>query len=155
MFIVQTTWNCSKLFYYITKSWTVRTISRQYVTLLLDKALEQRKWNLAKELVRFLRAIDRNDVESPRTSFAMGNKHGLSQQSPPNVSPNAEDLSLILGSMARGRSFLTTMNPKSTEMQSSSISTATPTTSIKDSRSTSLDLTTILRRKKSMPHTQK
>jgi RAB6A-GEF complex partner protein 1 len=130
-------------------------ISRQYATLLLDTALEQRKWNLAKELVRFLRAIDPNDVKSPRTSFAMGNKLGLSQQSPPNVSINAENLSLILGSMARGRSFSTTMNPKSTEMQSSSTSTATPTTSIKDSRSTSLDPTTILRRKKSMPHTQK
>lgn len=32
-------------------------VSRQYATLLLDTALEQSKWELAKDLVRFLRAI--------------------------------------------------------------------------------------------------
>lgn len=86
------------------------SVSRQYATMLLDTALEQKKWDLAKDLVRFLRAIDPNDVESPRTSFIMagGNKF----TSPPNHAlSNAEDLSLILGNMTRGRSFSTTQTP--------------------------------------------
>lgn len=33
------------------------SISRQHATILLDSALEQSKWELAKDLVRFLRAI--------------------------------------------------------------------------------------------------
>lgn len=124
-------------------------ISRQYATLLLDTALEQRKWDLAKDLVRFLRAIDPNDVESPRTSFFMGNKLGLVAQTPPPVTPNAEDLSLILGTMARGRSFSTTMNPKS-EISNPS------TSGTKDKSSGSIvDTSAVLRRKKSVPNTQK
>ena len=100
------------------------TISRQYATLLLDAALEQCKWELSKDLVRFLRAIgkltvlhkmylittlctfcdglfviaDPNDVESPRASFILSSKYGVNPQTPP-VSPNEEDLSLVLGTM--------------------------------------------------------
>lgn len=33
------------------------SVSRQYATLLLNTALDQSKWELAKDLVRFLRAI--------------------------------------------------------------------------------------------------
>lgn len=33
------------------------SVSRQYATILLETALEQKKWDLAKDLVRFLRAI--------------------------------------------------------------------------------------------------
>lgn len=33
------------------------SVSRQYATILLETALEQQKWDLAKDLVRFLRAI--------------------------------------------------------------------------------------------------
>lgn len=57
--------------------------------------------------------LDPNDVESPRTSFVLPCKLGLNQQTPP-VSPNAEDLSLILGNVQgpRGRSFSTTVTPK-------------------------------------------
>lgn len=126
-------------------------ISRQYATLLLDTALEQKKWDLAKELVRFLRAIDPNDVESPRTSFVIGNKLGISQPTPTNVSPNAEDLSLILGSMARGRSFSTTMNPKQSEMVAASSAVN------KDNKIANLhtDTSAVMRRKKSEPHTKK
>lgn len=77
--------------------------------------MDQGKWELAKDLVRFLRAIDPNDVESPRTSFVLPPKFGMSPQTPP-VSPNAEDLSVILGSVqvTRGRSFSTTVQPKIT-----------------------------------------
>jgi len=88
------------------------SVSRQYATMLLDTALEQKKWDLAKELVRFLRAIDPNDVESPRTSIVMGggSKFGLSSVQN-SVLPNSEDLTLILGNITRGRSFSTTQAP--------------------------------------------
>lgn len=94
------------------------SVSRQYATMLLDTALEQKKWDLAKDLVRFLRAIDPNDVESPRTSFIMmggGNKFGVT---PPSVLSNTEDLTLILGNMARGRSFSTTQTPPKQVLES-------------------------------------
>lgn len=57
--------------------------------------------------------LDPNDVESPRTSFILQPKMGLSQQTPP-VTPNAEDLSLILGNVQgpRVRSYSTTVSPK-------------------------------------------
>jgi hypothetical protein len=101
------------------------SVSRQYATLLLDAALHQCKWELSKDLVRFLRAIgkltvlrktsaiaalcsllcngifviaDPNDVESPRASFILPSKYGVNPQTPP-VSPNEEDLSLVLGTM--------------------------------------------------------
>ncbi|XP_063921196.1 guanine nucleotide exchange factor subunit Rich-like isoform X2 [Zophobas morio] len=96
------------------------SVSRQYATLLLNTALDQSKWELAKDLVRFLRAIDPNDVESPRTSFILPPKLGLSQQTPP-VSPNADDLSLILGNVQgpRVRSYSTTISPKLVENRTS------------------------------------
>ncbi|KAJ8926000.1 hypothetical protein NQ315_009855 [Exocentrus adspersus] len=93
------------------------SVSRQYATLLLNTALDQSKWELAKDLVRFLRAIDPNDVgsESPRTSFILPAKLGLTQTPP--VAPNAEDISLILGNVQgpRVRSYSTTISPKLTE----------------------------------------
>lgn len=33
------------------------SVSRQFATILLETALEEEKWDLAKELDRFLRAI--------------------------------------------------------------------------------------------------
>lgn len=33
------------------------SVSRQFATILLETALEEEKWDLAKDLVRFLRAI--------------------------------------------------------------------------------------------------
>jgi hypothetical protein len=41
---------------------------------------------------------DPNDVESPRASFILPSKYGVNPQTPP-VSPNEEDLSLVLGTM--------------------------------------------------------
>ncbi|CAG5036158.1 unnamed protein product [Parnassius apollo] len=88
------------------------TVSRQLATQLLDTALQQERWDLARDLVRFLRAIDPNDVDSPRNSVNVQAKYGQIVQ----PQPNAEDLSVILGSMqlagARGRSFSTTAAPR-------------------------------------------
>lgn len=78
----------------------------------------------------------------------MGNKLGLTQQASP-VTPNAEDISLILGSMTRGRSFSTTTNPKPTDIN--------PNLGNKErSPGPGVDTSSvIMRRKKSMPHTQR
>ena len=46
--------------------------------------------------------IDPNDVESPRTSVSSLPMYGLGASSPP-VSPNMDDLSLVLGSMQVSR----------------------------------------------------
>lgn len=102
--------------------------------------------------------LDPNDVESPRNSFIMGSKLHLTQQQAP-VSPNAEDLSLILGSMARGRSFSTTVKPKMNEIVSPPPSNAAnaANTSGRDKASSvgSADTGSVVRRKKSTPHTQR
>ncbi|XP_047519438.1 guanine nucleotide exchange factor subunit Rich [Pieris napi] len=90
-------------------------VSRQLATQLLDTALQNERWDLARDLVRFLRAIDPNDVDSPRNSVNVQTKYGQVVQSQ-TVSPNAEDLSVILGTMqisgGRGRSFSTTAAPR-------------------------------------------
>ncbi|EDS41856.1 connexin43-interacting protein of 150 kDa [Culex quinquefasciatus] len=124
-------------------------VSRQYATLLLDTALEQRNWPLAKDLVRFLRAIDPNDVESPRSSYVFGNKFGMNAAGPP-VSPNAEDLSLILGSsMTRGRSFSTTVNPKTVEpVNNATIVNKEKNIIFSNSTSSPVDTTLVQKRKK-------
>ncbi|XP_049278917.1 guanine nucleotide exchange factor subunit Rich isoform X1 [Anopheles funestus] len=146
------------------------SVSRQYATVLLDTALEQLDWPLAKDLVRFLRAIDPNDVESPRSSYVFGNKFGgLIAAGPP--APNAEDLSLILGSsMARGRSFSTTIPyPKSNDGAATVVNkeknimfnnpaaaaAAQQTGGALSSGNDTSGERQILRRKKSVPNTQK
>ncbi|XP_071454876.1 guanine nucleotide exchange factor subunit Rich [Hetaerina americana] len=94
------------------------SVSRQHATQLLDAALEQGRWELSRDLVRFLRAIDPTDVESPRASFSLlPSKFGVGSPHPPTpavLCPNEEDLSLLLGTMqvSRGRSFSTTSTPK-------------------------------------------
>ncbi|KAG5682756.1 hypothetical protein PVAND_012089 [Polypedilum vanderplanki] len=120
------------------------SVSRQYATMLLDTALEQKKWDLAKDLVRFLRAIDPNDVESPRTSFIMGNKFGMPQSS----LPNSEDLTLILGNITRGRSFSTTQTPPKHALETKP---DTPTTKEKFVISTAINPLRNKRRVSSIP----
>lgn len=88
------------------------SISRQYATILLDTALDKRKWNLAKDLVRFLRAIDPNEVESPRNSMATANRFSSFSSAQNSILPNPEEFSLILGNRTRGRSFSTTQAPQ-------------------------------------------
>lgn len=43
------------------------SVSRQYATILLETALVQQKWDLAKDLVRFLRAIGGLQLQSRPT----------------------------------------------------------------------------------------
>ncbi|CRL02358.1 CLUMA_CG015322, isoform A [Clunio marinus] len=101
------------------------SVSRQYATMLLDTALEQKKWDLAKDLVRFLRAIDPNDVESPRTSIVMGSRFSVSSVQNTAI-PSPEDLTLILGNITRGRT-LETKPDTPTNKDKFVISTVNPT----------------------------
>lgn len=116
------------------------TVSRQYATLLLDAALENCKWELSKDLVRFLRAIDPDDAESPRASFVLPSKYGVTQQPP--LEPREEDLSLVLGTMqvSRGRSFSTTVQPKADGLKD-----------LPKTGSVSGEKINVVRRKKSVP----
>ncbi|XP_031831561.1 guanine nucleotide exchange factor subunit Rich [Nomia melanderi] len=120
------------------------TVSRQHATLLLDAALEQGRWELSKDLVRFLRAIDPNDVESPRTSWSGTSKLGGPPQTPP-LSPHEDDLSLVLGTMqvSRSRSYSTTVTPKvQPELVAKDIA---PSSMLEKTRNV------VMRRKKSVP----
>lgn len=117
------------------------SVSRQLATQLLDTALQHQRWDLARDLVRFLRAIDPNDVDSPRNSVNVQAKYGQISQ-PQSVSPNAEDLSVILGTMqlagGRGRSFSTTVTPRVEGEQTSAPTapaTATATATVKRKKS--------------------
>ncbi|CAH2262806.1 jg15224, partial [Pararge aegeria aegeria] len=46
------------------------TVSRQLATQLLDTALQQERWDLARDLVRFLRAIGIDKIMGRQNSFA-------------------------------------------------------------------------------------
>ncbi|KAK0096482.1 hypothetical protein PV326_005376 [Microctonus aethiopoides] len=118
-------------------------VSRQHATLLLDAALEQGRWELSRDLVRFLRAIDPNDVESPRTSWGGTSKLAGSPPTP-SVSPHEEDLSLVLGTMqvSRSRSYSTTATPK---VQYDATGKDPPSSMLEKTRNA------VMRRKKSVP----
>lgn len=103
------------------------TISRQYATILLDAALENCSWDLAKELVRFLRAIDPSDADSLSTTLTsvwkpgsapspagslLSAKINLGSQTPP-VSPNPDDFNFLLGSTVHRPGSRTSGNIKS------------------------------------------
>ncbi len=56
------------------------SISKQYATLLLDSARSAGCWQVVKDLMRFLRAIDPSDVESPPTRTSISSSSGLLHQ---------------------------------------------------------------------------
>ncbi|XP_011308460.1 guanine nucleotide exchange factor subunit Rich [Fopius arisanus] len=121
------------------------TVSRQHATLLLDAALEQGRWELSRDLVRFLRAIDPNDVDSPRNSWGGSAKLAGPPPTPP-VSPHEEDLSLVLGTMqvSRSRSYSTTVTPK-VQYDGSSKDPSPGASMLEKTRNA------VMRRKKSLP----
>ena len=78
------------------------SVSRQHATQLLDAALDSAMWKLAKELIRFLKAIDPDEAEeaaSPRISQIL--PPFSSPLSPPHA--EAEDMSLVLGTLVGPR----------------------------------------------------
>ena len=77
------------------------SVSQNHATLLLDAALDKCSWDLAKELTRFLRTIDPEDVgELPSRPFNV-----MAPQSPPIHNTSEEEISLLLGTLQvpRGR----------------------------------------------------
>ena len=86
------------------------SVSRQHATQLLDAALDSAMWRLAKDLIRFLKAIDPDEAEeaaSPRISQIL--PPFSSPLSPPHA--EAEDMSLVLGTLVgpRNRSISATV----------------------------------------------
>ncbi|KAM7355104.1 guanine nucleotide exchange factor subunit Rich [Cochliomyia hominivorax] len=92
-------------------------ISKQYATLLLEIALQHRNWELAKDLIRFLKAIDPNEIDSPRSSMVVNVKIAPPSQSQSQVNQNPDAFNLILGPIARERSFSTTVLANSTSKE--------------------------------------
>ena len=95
-------------------------------------------------IIIFFDFLDPNDVESPRTSWGGTSKLGGPTQTPP-LSPQEDDLSLVLGTMqvSRSRSYSTTVSPK---VQSESGSKdSTPSSMLEKTRNV------VMRRKKSVP----
>ncbi|KAL5016054.1 hypothetical protein ScPMuIL_005643 [Solemya velum] len=72
-------------------------ISKQHATLLLDSSLENGQWELCREIVRFLKAIDPSDVEgSPNISMPFrisSTTCPASFPSPPITPPDADSFS--------------------------------------------------------------
>ncbi|KAL7731758.1 hypothetical protein ACLKA6_016696 [Drosophila palustris] len=99
------------------------SVSKQHANMLLDIALNQRKWELAKDLIRFLKAIDPNEIDSPRCSMVLNVKIAPPQpQTQTQVNQNADVFNLVLGPIAtRERSYSTTVTsnlPKDNKQQS-------------------------------------
>ena len=91
-------------------------MSRQHATQLLDAALDSGDWKLAKDLIRFLRAIDPD--ECVRTRFSQNISDIASfLLSPPH--PEVEDLSLVLGTLVGPRSRSINQQPAKTGRVSS------------------------------------
>lgn len=84
-------------------------ISKQYATLLLEIALQHKNWELAKDLIRFLKAIDPNEIDSPRSSMVVNVKIAPPNQSQSQVNQNPDAFNLVLGPIGRERSFSTTV----------------------------------------------
>ncbi|CAH1775600.1 unnamed protein product [Owenia fusiformis] len=89
-------------------------VSRQHATLLLDSALDSHKWELARDLVRFLKTIDPNEAaESPplmspitRAIYSPGG-----YITPPISPPVDEDMSAFpFASQSRKRAVSVTKN---------------------------------------------
>jgi len=87
--------------------------AKHHATLLLDAALDAAAWDLAKDLVRFLRAIDPDEcaeeVASPRGPVLPSFPSPIS-----GTAAGEEDLSLVLGTLVvpRTRSSSTAAPPK-------------------------------------------
>ncbi|XP_013407525.1 RAB6A-GEF complex partner protein 1 [Lingula anatina] len=69
-------------------------VSRQHATMLLDTALDHNEWELARDLVRFLKAIDPSDADTapdlpPLTRANSMGFQGVLHRTPP-MSPDSE-----------------------------------------------------------------
>lgn len=70
-------------------------VSREHSAVLLEEALTRRRWLIARDIVRFLRAIDPSDIDSPPRTPVCHKPHqnvvGAVARRPPLVSPKDTD----------------------------------------------------------------
>eukprot|EP00088_Acartia_fossae_P002702 TRINITY_DN11111_c0_g1_i3.p1 TRINITY_DN11111_c0_g1~~TRINITY_DN11111_c0_g1_i3.p1 ORF type:complete len:754 (+),score=157.69 TRINITY_DN11111_c0_g1_i3:1-2262(+) len=115
--------------------------AKQHATQLLDSALDKGNWDLAKDLSRFLRAIDPDEcyeeVTSPRSVGAGGGGSGggatggvaMLPSFPSPMSPaqaGEEDLSLVLGTLVMPRSRSISTNTASAAVGKATAAAAVP-----------------------------
>ncbi|ALC44865.1 Rich [Drosophila busckii] len=131
-------------------------VSKQHANLLLDIALNQRKWELAKDLIRFLKAIDPNEIDSPRCSMLLNVKIAPPQAQPQTqVNQHSDVFNLVLGPIAtRERSYSTTVTsnlPKDNKQPPTPSSETVPA----NSSSSSTTPASLLRRKSTKERQQR
>lgn len=124
-------------------------ISKQYATLLLEIALQHRNWELAKDLIRFLKAIDPNEIDSPRSSMVVNLKIAPPTQSQSQVNQNPDAFNLVLGPIGRERSFSTTVLASNTtkDKKDKLVTNATATPTNENAASSSSGQIVVVRRK--------
>ncbi|XP_022657606.1 RAB6A-GEF complex partner protein 1-like isoform X2 [Varroa destructor] len=123
----------------------VALVSRQHATILLGSALDAGKWQLAKDIIRFLKAIDPADVESPPRASLLpsllpankGTKGGPGPSVVP-VKPD-EDITLMMASMMGPPQSQNSRQRLSSKSDISSMEHKTPNTQPKLPTSTSRD----------------
>ncbi|XP_073843768.1 guanine nucleotide exchange factor subunit Rich [Musca autumnalis] len=132
-------------------------ISKQYATLLLEIALQHQKWDLAKDLIRFLKAIDPNEIDSPRSSMVVNLKIAPPSQSQSQVNQNPDAFNLVLGPIGRERSFSTTVLATNTiKDKKEKQTTNPPATSVNDNiTSSNSGSVVVVRRKSERSHSTK
>uniref|UniRef100_A0A915E3L8 Protein RIC1 homolog n=1 Tax=Ditylenchus dipsaci TaxID=166011 RepID=A0A915E3L8_9BILA len=130
------------------------TASTQYASLLLEEALNKRRWTLARDIVRFMQSISTTDYENTPESpvyqklIARGNKQMCIL---PNDSATAEQYGLVFNGTDSHKSSITNKSsthktPVVTRQSSGStsahsptnlVSLSTPTTSFSTAKSSS------------------
>lgn len=78
-------------------------ISKQHATILLDKALDGCKWNISKDLVRFLRCIATDELDSPPRSPTFVKPHHGPPLSPA-ASVDSDDIPYVINPHPRSTS---------------------------------------------------
>lgn len=63
------------------------SVSRQHATQLLDAALDRSQWNVARDLIRFLRAIDPTEADSNPPCSVLTRMSSNSMYNPPYPNP--------------------------------------------------------------------
>ena len=94
----------------ILQSLEAAPVARQHATQLFDSALESCSWGLARELVRFLRAIDPDDCEELQSPRAPNLRPPFSSPLSPPIAAGEEDMSLVLGTLVGPRTRSTSTN---------------------------------------------
>ncbi|KAJ7378641.1 WD40 repeat protein [Desmophyllum pertusum] len=117
------------------------TVSKQHATILLDKALDSCRWNIAQDLVRFLRCIGADELDSPPRSPTFVKPHHPPPLSP-TTSVDGDDITYAVNPHARSTSVSTRASLTRGSSMDKGFITRTPSTEKGSlSRSGSMDKT--------------